>query len=188
MKKLTVTDHQRRQFAAELMASNYNVSAAAKVVGWSSSHAHRMLGDPALQSAVEAAAEARLLRTQINADWLLLQLAQEATADMADLYDEGGEIKPVADWPLIWRQGLVTAVESAALPNGENKVTRVRLADRTKIKEMIGKHVNVNAFVERREVSGPGGAPIASIEWIVNGVAREICAPEIPAVENQAPE
>ena len=40
------------------------------------------------------------------------------------------------------------------------QVTKIRLPDRLKRLELIGKHIGVQAFVERREHSGPGGGPM----------------------------
>lgn len=105
----------------------------------------------------------RAERTKIDADWLLKRLAEEATADMADLYTESGSLKPVHEWPLIWRQGLVQGVEvqqefiyedGERIPDGV--VIKVRQSDRAKRLEMIGKHIDVMAFKEQKEVTVNG--------------------------------
>ncbi len=46
------------------------------------------------------------------------------------------------------------------------------LSDRIKRIEMIGKHVDVKAFVERREVTGKDGAPIESV-MVFNPVGND---------------
>lgn len=96
----------------------------------------------------------------VNAEWLLQRLADESTADISDIYHEGGGLKPVHEWPLIWRQGLVSGldveqqfinVNGEQVPDGY--ITKVKMSDRVKRLDMIGKHVNVQAFKERIELT-----------------------------------
>ena len=88
-------------------------------------------------------------------------MADEATADTADLYDEDGNLKSIHDWPLIWRQGLVSGMDIEVLYEGKGRdkeavgtLTKVKLSDRAKRLEMLGKHVNVQAFKEQLDVTG----------------------------------
>lgn len=117
----------------------------------------RLLSNAKIAPAVEKALQARAERTKIDADWLLLRLAEEATADVNDLYDENGHLRPVADWPLIWRQGLVAGIETVREKVGKDKngdpeystVHKVKLSDRVRRLELLGKHVDIQAFRER---------------------------------------
>jgi phage terminase small subunit len=91
----------------------------------------------------------------------LQRLVEEAEADLADLYTDAGDLKPVDQWPEIWRQGLVAGVEIEALFDGIGKdrkqigyVKKLRLSDRVRRLELIGKHINVNAFHEQVKVTG----------------------------------
>lgn len=106
-------------------------------------------------------------RTKIDADWLLTRLADEAEADIADLYGADGALKPVANWPKIWRIGLVSGVETEQLfqwvdgnrePSGV--VTKIKLSDRIKRLELIGKHVDVKAFQETAQKPPASGVTI----------------------------
>lgn len=91
---------------------------------------------------------------------MLKRLHAEATADLAAIYDENGHLRPIADWPMIFRTGLVAGVETAMERDGADEdgkpqfvsVRKIKLADRTRMIEMIGKHVGVQAFKERIEV------------------------------------
>lgn len=98
----------------------------------------------------------RLKRINFDADEMLRMLYADATADLADIYTETGALKPIHQWPIEWRRGLVAGVETQQdyayeggqkLPDGVTE--KVRLADRTKIKELLGKHVNVQAFRDK---------------------------------------
>jgi phage terminase small subunit len=131
-----------------------NATQAAIRAGYSEKTAEqqatRLLRNVQVASAVKEAMDDRSERTRIDADWVLTRLAEEAVADIADLYDEGGKLKSVHDWPLIWRQGLVAGIETVRERGGEGEdasfVDKVKLSDRVKRLEMIGRHVGVQAF------------------------------------------
>ena len=123
--------------------------------------AYELLQEPAIAAAIEAGKAARSERTRIDADWLLTRLAAEAEADLGDLYDENGDLKPIREWPVIWRQGLVTDLEISALFEGTGKertqvghVKKVKFAERLRRLELIGKHIRINAFKEIVEHKG----------------------------------
>lgn len=91
---------------------------------------------------------ARSERLGLDADWVLERLSQEVQADMSDIFVAGTfDIKPVHEWPEIWRTGLVAGYD--AVNNGGTVTTRIRFSDRTKRLEMISKHVRVQAFKEQ---------------------------------------
>ena len=70
--------------------------------------------------------------------------------------------RPVHEWLEIRRSGLVTSVETSVAQDG-TRVDKLRLSDRLKRIELIGKHVDVRAFVERKEVTGKDGGPIEAV-------------------------
>lgn len=161
---MALTAKQQR-FVAEYLI-DLNATQAAIRAGYSAKTAysvgHENLKKPEIQAGIQAAMNARSERTEINADWVLKRLARDATADLADLYDESGSLKPVKDWPLVWRTGLVAGVETIQERTGQDPdgnpsfatVRKVKLLDRTKLVELIGKHVDVGAFKEKVEHSG----------------------------------
>jgi phage terminase small subunit len=121
----------------------------------------RLLSNANVAAAIAAALEDRAERTQVNADWVLKRLAAEADADIADLYDDSGALLPVTEWPLIWRQGLVSGVDIEELYEGAGedrqnigRVLKLRMSDRVRRLEMIGKHIAVNAFQDTIEIKG----------------------------------
>lgn len=112
----------------------------------------RLLESPNVNAAIEARKAARSERTQIDADWVLKRLVEEAEADVADLYDDAGNLLPVEGWPRIWRQGLVAGIDTEVIrADGVEigTVQKVRLSDRVRRLEMIGKHVGVKAFEDQ---------------------------------------
>jgi phage terminase small subunit len=93
----------------------------------------------------------------VDADWVLRRLQAELEADASDLFADDGMLKPVAQWPQIWRRGMVTALRVTQLyeKDGTGKnieigvVKDVQFADRTRKIELLGKHVAIGAFKER---------------------------------------
>ncbi|MDP9572400.1 UNVERIFIED_ORG: phage terminase small subunit [Agrobacterium larrymoorei] len=153
---------KQSRFVEEYL-KDLNATKAAIRAGYSEKTAHsqgpRLLENVGIATAIEKAKAQRSERTQIDADWLLKRLADEAVADIADLYDENGGLKPVDQWPLIWRQGLVSGIEVEELFDGRGedrehigRVRKVKLSDRIKRLELIGKHVDVQAFREKVEI------------------------------------
>lgn len=124
--------------------------------------ASRLLANPNIAEAVAKLMAERCKRTEIDADWVLRRLHSEAIADLADLYDANGNLRPISDWPEVWRTGLVAGIETTQERDGADEdgkpqyatVRKVKLTDRARLVEMIGKHVNVGAFKDRLELSG----------------------------------
>lgn len=151
---------KQAQFCAEYL-KDLNATRAAIRAGYSEKTAGpaggRLLKDVRVAAAIAEAMEARAKRTDIDSYWVLRRLAEEAEADLADLIGENGEIRPVKDWPPIWRMGLVAGID--VLETTEDGVrtgqtVKIKLSDRVKRLELIGKHVDVSAFEERVKHEG----------------------------------
>lgn len=153
---------KQERFVAEYLI-DLNATQAATRAGYSektaASQGERLLRNVEIAAAVRAGQVARIERTRVDADWVLTRLADEAEADVADLYDENGHLRAVHDWPLIWRKGLVAGIETLREKIGEDSegnpeyatVQKIKLSDRIKRIELIGKHVGVQAFREQVE-------------------------------------
>lgn len=161
MAKLTA----KQQAFVDNYLVDLNATQAAIRAGYSKRTARQagneLLSKPAIASAIAAAKTDRSAQTAIDAAWVLVRLVAEADANIGDLYDENGHLRPVAEWPLIWRQGLVSGIEVEELFDGEGKnrkhvgrVTKLRFSDRIRRIELVGKHIGVQAFKEQLAVSG----------------------------------
>lgn len=155
---------KQSRFVAEYLL-DLNATQAAIRAGFSERTANqqgpRLLEHPGVQAAIDAAKMKRSAETETDAAWVLRRLVAEVNADLADLYTDAGDLKPIEDWPEIWRQGLVAGVEVEALfaGYGEDRrqvghVKKIKLSDRLRRLELIGKHIRVNAFQEQIAVSG----------------------------------
>lgn len=143
---------------------DFNGTQAAIRAGYSSKgasvHASRLLLTPKINKRLAELIEERNKRTEVSADWVLKRLVDDVTADLASLYDEHGHLKQMQDWPMAFRTGLVAGLETALEKDGEDadgkpiytQVRKVKLADRSRLLEMLGRHVNVAAFKDRVEV------------------------------------
>jgi phage terminase small subunit len=134
-----------------------NGTRAAIRAGYSKKGAHvqaaQLLSNPNVSTRLQELKAQRSQRTQIDADWVLRRLEQDSAADIADLYDEEGKLKAVKDWPKAFRTGLVAGVETAQIgEGGVITVKKVKLADRARYLEMIGRHIDVGAFKDKLEV------------------------------------
>lgn len=90
--------------------------------------------------------------TAIDAAWLLNRLAELAEVDLADLVDEHGAVKSIVDMPEAARR-LIQGIEVRELWEGVGaqrhlvgQVTKLKLADRVRVLELIGRHVDVQAW------------------------------------------
>jgi phage terminase small subunit len=143
-----------------------NATQAAIRAGYAESGARtegtRLLANADIAEAITAAKAERSKQTGIDAAWLLKRLADEADADLNDIYDEAGGLRPVKDWPLIWRKGLVGGIKAIEERDEEGNVVgmirEVKLSDRVKRLELIGKHIDVQAF--REQVAHSGGVTV----------------------------
>ena len=168
-KKLTL---KQQRFVEEYLV-DLNGTQAAIRAGYSARTAdriaHETLHKPAVAAVVAQRMQARSAKLGVDSEWVLRRLHAEAQADLADLYDEQGNLRHPSSWPPIWRTGLVAGIETFMVPNGHvnedgkpvyAEVRKLKLIDRTKTIELIGKHVNVSAFREQVGVSSPQGGPV----------------------------
>lgn len=159
---------KKHRFAEEYLV-DLNATRAAARAGYSvhTAHAigHDLLREPEVASLVEQLKRERSERTATDAAWVLKRLRDEVEADLADLYGDNGELLPVEDWPLIWRTGLITAVETEELKEDGHDgksvsvgmVRKVKQSDRIKRLELIGRHVGVQAFKDQVDVKVTDG-------------------------------
>lgn len=119
-----------------------------------------MMRDERIQKRIAELMEERNKRLRVSADYVLLRLVEIDQMDVLDILNDDMSIKPVSEWPKVWRQYL-TGFELADMFEGRGDekelvgiLKKIKWPDKVKNLELIGKHVDVNAFKERLEVSG----------------------------------
>lgn len=184
MAERDLTPKQQR-FVEEYLV-DLNATAAYKRAGYSGkgnvaeAAASQLLSNVKVASAVHIMKSQRALRTEVTADWVLKTLAEEKKADLADLFEEDGSLKPVKQWPMVWRQGLVVGVESLEEFSGAGAdrmqigvIKKLKLSDRIKHLELIGRHVDVQAWRDQKAVTGPNGEPLTMINIDLSSASPE---------------
>ncbi|MBJ9570246.1 terminase small subunit [Citrobacter braakii] len=118
-----------------------------------------MMRDDRIQKRIADLMEERNKRLRVSADYVLLRLVEIDQMDVIDILNDDGTLKPIREWPKIWRTTLSGFDLSSTIMNMdetsiETILKKIKWPDKVKNLELIGKHVDVNAFKERLEVSG----------------------------------
>lgn len=161
-KPLTV---MQEAYAQEYVKCPENQTQAAINAGFSPKSAHvkasTMMHDERIQKRIADLMEERNKRLRVSADYVLLRLVEIDQMDVIDILDDDGGLKPVSQWPKVWRTSLsamdINRIRMAGKDGDddiESTLQKVKWPDKVKNLELIGKHVDVNAFKERLEVSG----------------------------------
>lgn len=141
---------------------DFNGAQAAIRAGYSeksaASIASENLTKPNVAAAIEAAMQERIARTQVTADYVLQRLVEIDQMDAIDIMNDDGALKPLIQWPKIWRQYLSGFDVSEEFDrDGDEKILigyikKIKWPDKVKNLELIGKHVNVQAWREKQVI------------------------------------
>lgn len=154
---------QQQAFVREYLI-DLNATQAAIRAGYSEATAQeqgsRLLSNVMVSAAIKEALDARAERTQINADYVLNRLVEIDNMDVLDIMDDKMNLKPVRQWPRVWRRYL-SGFDVAEMFEGRGDdremtgiLKKIKWPDKVKNLELLGKHVGVQAFKDRVEHSG----------------------------------
>ena len=100
-------------------------------------------------------------RLKVDGDWVLRHLVELADVDLADLYGDGGELLDLREMPEDAKR-LLAGLDMTEEFEGRGpdrrhvgRTKKLRLVDRLKVLELIGKHVDVSAFKENERAGEP---------------------------------
>lgn len=135
--------------------AGYSAKTAAKF-------ASQNMRDERVQKRIAELMEERNKRNRVSADYVLMRLVEIDQMDVIDILDDEGGLKPVSKWPKVWRTSIsavdINRIRMAMKGDDEDDIEstlqKIKWPDKVKNLELIGKHVDVNAFKERLEVSG----------------------------------
>lgn len=120
-----------------------------------------MMRDERIQKRIAELMEERNKRLRVSADYVLLRLVEIDQMDVIDILNDDGTLKPIREWPKVWRTSIsavdINRIRMAMKDDEEDiesTLQKIKWPDKVKNLELIGKHVDVNAFKERLEVSG----------------------------------
>ena len=153
---------KQQRFVEEYLI-DLNATQAAIRAGYSEKTAKEIgsenLTKPNIAKAIEEAQNKRAEQTQIDAAYVLRRLVEIDQMDVLDIMDDQMKIRPVNEWPKVWRQYVVN-LENLELSDGEGCFKKIKWPDKVKNLELLGKHVSVGAFKDKIEHTGPNGGAI----------------------------
>lgn len=109
-----------------------------------------------LQAEVAEIAEKKF---KVDAAYVLQRLVEVDQMDAADILDDHGNVRPVREWPKVWRQFIsgMDLTELTETHDGERQsigfMKKIKWPDKIKNLELLGKHVAVQAFKEKLEIN-----------------------------------
>ncbi|WP_225182152.1 terminase small subunit [Pectobacterium aroidearum] len=139
-----------------------NLTQAAIRAGYAEKYANReasrLWSKVDIQKRIAELKAQRNERTDITADYVLQRLAEIDQMDVLDILTDEGKLKPVSEWPKVWRTTISGLDISTTILNydettAETILKKIKWPDKVKNLELIGKHVDVNAFKERVDVN-----------------------------------
>lgn len=159
---MKLTNKQQR-FVEEYLI-DLNASDAAIRAGYKHRQCgRRLMTVEKVLKAVQSAQAERSQRTQVNADYVLKRLVEIDQMDCLDILNDDGSVKPVRDWPQIWRQ-FISGFDVAELftGGGEDRelagmLKKIKWPDKVKNLELLGKYLSM--WVDTVKVEG-GDKPV----------------------------
>jgi phage terminase small subunit len=155
---------KQQRFVDEYLI-DLNATQAAIRAGYSEKTAKAIgfenLTKPAIADIIAKSMTARSEETKIDSRYVLNRLAEIDSLDVADILDNVGNFLPIREWPKTWRT-LISGFDLQEIMSGdtESVIRKIKWPDKTKNLELIGKHVDVQAFNEKRELTGKDGEPL----------------------------
>ncbi|HHR6116736.1 TPA: terminase small subunit [Providencia alcalifaciens] len=176
---MALTDKQE-MFCREYLI-DLNATQAAIRAGYSEKTANRTasenLSKPDIQLRISELLKKRSDRLQIDADYVLNRLVEIDQMDVLDILHDDGGIKPIHEWPKVWRTSLsgMDLAEMFESKDGERDLVgimkKIKWPDKVKNLELLGKHVKVQAFKDKVEHSG--GLSVSSVASLMDEIGDE---------------
>lgn len=161
---MALTAKQQR-FVVEYLV-DLNATQAAIRAGYAPARAreqaYQLMKRPAVKAAIEQAMQDRSKRLKVDADYVLQRLTEIDQLDVIDILNDDLTLKALSDWPKAWRLSLsgmdITEIGRATEDSQAAMafLKKIKWPDKVRNLELLGKHVNVNAFKEQVEVNVTG--------------------------------
>jgi phage terminase small subunit len=113
------------------------------------------LTKPHIAEAIQNAMAQRSKRTEITADYVLKRHVEIDEMDVLDILDDDGNIKKIRDWPLCWRRTISGLdVQEIMVADTATVMKKIKWPDKIRNLELLGKHVDVQAYTDNKKVTG----------------------------------
>lgn len=158
-----LTDKQER-FCLEYL-KDLNATQSAIRAGYSEKTANeqgaRLMADSNILKRLSELKEERNKKLEADADYILKRLIEIDRLDISDILDDSGNIKPVSEWSDVWKRSIQALDIQVKTEDDINVyIKKIRLPDKLRNLELLGKHIDVSAFKERLELTGENGQPL----------------------------
>lgn len=151
-----------REYLIDLNATQAAIRSgySAKTAGWIGP---QLLAKTHIAAAIQSQMDKRAAKIEITAERVLQEIAKMAFANMQDLYDERGILKPISELP----REVAAAVQSVKVNLTEAcAVQEVKLWDKKGSLELLGKHLVL--FTDKVQHSG-AVAVTPELTLVLNG-------------------
>lgn len=143
---------KQNQFCLEYI-KDLNATQAAIRAGYAKASANiqgsKLLTNPNVKKRIDELLAERVERTKVDAEVVLRDLDAVRRMDVADIMADDGTLLPVKQWPEVWRRYIV-AMDVSEINVGEGEpvavLKKIKIPDKLKNLELLGKHVAVMAF------------------------------------------
>ncbi|EOG3907612.1 terminase small subunit [Salmonella enterica] len=153
---MALTDKQE-MFCREYLV-DLNATQAAIRAGYSDKTAQeqssRLLSNVMVQNRISVLKSERNEKVGVDAAYVLRRLTEIDQMDVLDVLLANGELKPVKDWPKVWRTTLSGMDVTEMAGDSAGLLKKIKWPDKVKNLELLGKHIDVQAFKEKVEHSG----------------------------------
>lgn len=106
--------------------------------------AMKLLNQRNIQAALKARNEELHCRAEELREEVVSWAAQMLKADLSDIFDPHDRPRPVAEWPVVWRKGLVRSVKVNSKPGKNTKVVlQIKIRDRLRLLELLMRHLGM---------------------------------------------
>jgi len=153
---MALTDKQE-MFCREYLV-DLNATQAAIRAGYSEKTApvigSENLTKPNVQDRIAELKGERNDKVGVDAAYVLRRLVEIDEMDVLDILIANGELKPIKDWPKVWRTTLSGMDVTEMAGDSAGLLKKIKWPDKVKNLELLGKHIDVQAFKEKVEHSG----------------------------------
>lgn len=150
---------------------DFNAKQAAIRAGYKASSAvvtaSRLMATDVVSARIDSLVNERKIRVLASADYVLQRLIDIDQLDIADIVDSEGNLLPIGQWNEAWRLS-VSALDVSEMKTASAVVKKIKMPDKLKNLELLGKHTSVLAFKERSEARTSGGR-----ELVINVTSPE---------------
>jgi len=159
---MALTDKQEmfcREYLIDLNATQAAIRAGYSKNSANEQGAQNLAKLSIAQRIIELKAE-RNGRVEVDADYVLRRLVEIDEMDVLDILLANGELKPIAQWPKVWRTTLSGMDVTEMAGDAAGLLKKIKWPDKVKNLELLGKHVTVQAFKENVKTEHGGAIGI----------------------------